>query len=81
MLHLKKTKISMIECTGFFASKATASKHLKAGAKKVLISAPAGNDVDATIVYGVNHDTLKSSHQVVSNASWSDSGGKIDDKR
>lgn len=59
----------VLECTGFFASKEKASVHLEAGAKKVLISAPAGNDVDATIVYGVNHDTLKASHKIVSNAS------------
>lgn len=58
-----------LECTGFFASREKASAHLKAGAKKVLISAPAGKDVDATIVYGVNDKTLKSSDTIVSNAS------------
>ncbi len=57
------------ECTGFFTSKAKASAHLQAGAKKVIISAPGGNDVDATIVYGVNHETLKASDSVISNAS------------
>jgi glyceraldehyde 3-phosphate dehydrogenase len=57
------------ECTGLFTSKDKASAHLKAGAKKVVISAPGGNDVDATIVYGVNHQMLKSSHTVISNAS------------
>lgn len=57
------------ECTGFFASKEKASAHLKGGAKKVIISAPGGKDVDATVVYGVNHDVLKSSDQVISNAS------------
>ncbi len=57
------------ECTGFFASKEKASAHLAAGAKKVIISAPGGKDVDATIVYGVNHDTLKSTDTVISNAS------------
>ncbi len=57
------------ECTGFFASKEKASAHLDAGAKKVIISAPGGKDVDATIVYGVNHDTLKSTDTVISNAS------------
>ncbi|MCB1746864.1 MAG: type I glyceraldehyde-3-phosphate dehydrogenase [Gammaproteobacteria bacterium] len=57
------------ECTGLFTSKAKASAHLQGGAKKVLISAPAGNDVDATIVYGVNHHVLKASDTVVSNAS------------
>ena len=59
----------MLECTGLFTSKAKASAHLAAGAKKVVISAPGGDDVDATIVYGVNHDILKSSHTVISNAS------------
>ncbi len=57
------------ECTGFFANKAKASAHIAAGAKKVVISAPGGSDVDATIVYGVNHDILKSSDTVISNAS------------
>ena len=57
------------ECTGVFTSKQKASAHLAAGAKKVIISAPASDDVDATIVYGVNHNTLKSSHTVISNAS------------
>ncbi|MEN8260142.1 MAG: type I glyceraldehyde-3-phosphate dehydrogenase [Pseudomonadota bacterium] len=57
------------ECTGFFNSKEKSSAHLAAGAKKVVISAPAGKDVDATIVYGVNHDTLKASDSVISNAS------------
>lgn len=57
------------ESTGFFATKAKASAHLEAGAKKVIISAPGGSDVDATIVYGVNHDVLKSSDTIISNAS------------
>ena len=57
------------ESTGFFASKDKAAAHLKAGAKKVIISAPGGGDVDATIVYGVNHDILKASDTVISNAS------------
>ncbi|HRP34294.1 MAG TPA: type I glyceraldehyde-3-phosphate dehydrogenase [Gammaproteobacteria bacterium] len=59
----------VLECTGLFTSKEKASAHLQAGAKKVIISAPGGKDVDATIVYGVNHDTLKSKHEVISNAS------------
>ena len=59
----------VLECTGFFASKAKARAHLSAGAKKVIISAPGGKDVDATVVYGVNHDVLKSAHTVISNAS------------
>jgi len=57
------------ESTGFFASKEKASAHLTGGAKKVIISAPAGNDVDATVVYGVNENVLKSSDTVISNAS------------
>src|SRR5579863_9488187 len=56
----------VLECTGLFTSKAKASAHLKGGAKKVVISAPGGDDVDATIVYGVNHQVLKSSHTVIS---------------
>ncbi len=59
----------VLECTGLFASKAKASAHLAAGAKKVIISAPGEKDVDATVVYGVNHNVLKSSHTVISNAS------------
>jgi glyceraldehyde 3-phosphate dehydrogenase len=57
------------ECTGFFTSKAKASAHINAGAKKVIISAPGGDDVDGTIVFGVNHNTLKASDTVISNAS------------
>ncbi len=59
----------VLECTGLFTSKEKASAHLKGGAKKVIISAPGGKDVDGTIVYGVNHQTLKASHTVISNAS------------
>jgi len=59
----------VLECTGLFTSKAKAGAHLKGGAKKVVISAPGGEDVDATIVYGVNERTLKSSYTVISNAS------------
>ena len=57
------------EATGLFASKEKASAHLAGGAKKVIISAPGGKDVDATIVYGVNHESLRASHTVISNAS------------
>jgi glyceraldehyde 3-phosphate dehydrogenase len=59
----------VLESTGFFTSKEKASAHLKGGAKKVIISAPGGKDVDATVVYGVNHGSLKASHTVISNAS------------
>jgi glyceraldehyde 3-phosphate dehydrogenase len=59
----------VLESTGLFTSKAKASAHLTAGAKKVVISAPGGDDVDATIVYGVNHKILKSGFTVISNAS------------
>jgi glyceraldehyde 3-phosphate dehydrogenase len=59
----------VLECTGLFTSKEKAGAHLKGGAKKVIISAPGGKDVDATIVYGVNHKTLNASHTVISNAS------------
>jgi glyceraldehyde 3-phosphate dehydrogenase len=59
----------VLECTGLFTSKEKAGAHLKGGAKKVIISAPGGKDVDATIVFGVNHKTLKASHTVISNAS------------
>lgn len=59
----------VFECTGFFTTKEKASAHLKAGAKKVIISAPGGKDVDATIVYGVNDGVLKGTDTVISNAS------------
>ncbi|TDK67482.1 type I glyceraldehyde-3-phosphate dehydrogenase [Sapientia aquatica] len=59
----------VLECTGFFTTKEKASAHLVGGAKKVIISAPGGKDVDATVVYGVNHDVLKASDTVISNAS------------
>jgi glyceraldehyde 3-phosphate dehydrogenase len=56
------------ECTGVFTDRHSAGKHLEAGARRVLISAP-GSDVDATVVYGVNHNILSSQHRIVSNAS------------
>ena len=59
----------LLECTGAYTSKAKAEVHLKQGAKKILISAPGGDDVDATIVYGVNHDIVTPAMTVVSNAS------------
>ncbi len=59
----------VIESTGIFTSREKASKHLKAGAKKVILTAPAKDEVDATIVMGVNHTTLKAEHTIVSNAS------------
>src|SRR3954462_4682755 len=59
----------VLECTGYFTTKEKASAHLKGGAKKVIISAPGGKDVDATIVFGVNHGVLKASDTVISNAS------------
>ena len=59
----------VVESTGLFTTKVKASAHLAGGAKKVIISAPGGEDVDATIVYGVNHRILKSAHTVISNAS------------
>ncbi|MDH3464695.1 MAG: type I glyceraldehyde-3-phosphate dehydrogenase [Gammaproteobacteria bacterium] len=58
-----------LECTGLFTTKEQAGAHLAAGAKKVIISAPGGKDIDATIVYGVNHDVLRASDTVISNAS------------
>ena len=58
----------VFDCTGKFTTREKAAKHLEQGAKKVLISAP-GEDVDATIVYGVNHNVLKATHTIVSNAS------------
>ncbi len=59
----------VLECTGFFTTKEKASAHIAGGAKKVIISAPGGKDVDATVVYGVNHGVLKASDTVISNAS------------
>ena len=59
----------VLECTGLFTTKAKASAHLTAGAKKVIISAPGGSDVDGTFVFGVNHDRLTAAHTVISNAS------------
>lgn len=68
-LPWKELNVDLVfECTGFFTSKEKASAHLEAGAKKVIISAPASG-VDATIVYGVNHQVLKASDSVISNAS------------
>jgi glyceraldehyde 3-phosphate dehydrogenase len=59
----------VLECTGFFTTKEKAGAHIKGGAKKVIISAPGGKDVDATIVFGVNHNVLKATDTVISNAS------------
>jgi len=59
----------VLECTGSFTDCATALLHLQQGAKRVLFSQPAEADVDATIVYGVNHDTLQAGHKIISNAS------------
>ena len=58
----------VLECTGFFTDRESAGKHIEAGAKKVLVSAPA-KGVDLTVVYGVNHDKLTADHDIVSNAS------------
>src|SRR5665213_396462 len=60
---------TVLECTGLFTSKAKAGAHIHGGARRVLISAPGDKDVDATVVFGVNHAVLKASHTVVSNAS------------
>jgi glyceraldehyde 3-phosphate dehydrogenase len=69
-LPWKELNVDVVhECTGLFTSKEKASAHLAAGAKKVIISAPGEKDVDATVVYGVNHGVLKASHTVISNAS------------
>ncbi|MFK7889167.1 MAG: type I glyceraldehyde-3-phosphate dehydrogenase [Granulosicoccus sp.] len=59
----------VLECTGLFRNREKAGMHLQAGAKKVIISAPGGSDIDATVVYGVNHADLKASDQIISNAS------------
>jgi len=69
-LPWKELNVDVVfECTGLFTSKEKAAAHLTAGAKKVIISAPGGKDVDATVVYGVNHSVLKASDTVISNAS------------
>ncbi len=69
-LPWKELNVDVVyECTGFFASRDKASLHIGAGAKKVIISAPAGKEVDATVVYGVNHKTLKPTDTIISNAS------------
>jgi len=69
-LPWRELKVDVVmECTGLFTTREKAGLHLKGGAKKVIISAPASDEVDATIVYGVNHKSLKASHQVISNAS------------
>jgi glyceraldehyde 3-phosphate dehydrogenase len=60
---------TVLECTGLFTSKAKAGLHINGGARRVVISAPGEKDVDATVVYGVNHKVLKASHTVISNAS------------
>lgn len=59
----------VFECTGFFRTRETAGKHIEAGAKKVVISAPGGSDIDGTFVYGVNHNELTANHEIISNAS------------
>lgn len=69
-LPWKELKVDLVlECTGIFRSKALASKHLEAGAKKVLLSVPAKDAIDATIVLGVNDAELKAEHKIISNAS------------
>ncbi|WP_311971562.1 type I glyceraldehyde-3-phosphate dehydrogenase [Pseudomonas baltica] len=68
-LPWKAQQIDVVfECTGFFTDRDKAAAHLTAGARKVIISAPA-KGADATVVYGVNHDVLRQSHQIISNAS------------
>lgn len=68
-LPWKELDIDVVyECTGLFTAREKAAQHISAGAKKVIISAP-GKDVDATVVFGVNHQTLRQTHQVISNAS------------
>jgi len=69
-LPWKKLGVDVVlECTGFFKTAETAGKHIQAGAKKVIISAPGGPDIDATVVVGVNENTLKASDTIISNAS------------
>ncbi|GAB4391944.1 MAG: type I glyceraldehyde-3-phosphate dehydrogenase [Gammaproteobacteria bacterium] len=69
-LPWKELNVDVVyECTGLFTSREKAQAHIDAGAKKVIISAPASSEVDATIVYGVNHSVLKASDRIISNAS------------
>lgn len=60
---------AVLECTGFYSSRQSAEQHLDSGAKKVIFSQPAEDEMDATIVYGVNHHLLKKEHRIISNAS------------
>jgi erythrose-4-phosphate dehydrogenase len=64
----------VLECTGAFSDRATAEQHLRSGAQRVLFSQPAESDVDATVVFGVNQDSLQSDHQIVSAASCTTNG-------
>ena len=64
----------VLECTGAFSDRATAQKHIDSGAQKVLFSQPAQADVDATVVYGVNHTVLQAQHRIVSSASCTTNG-------
>lgn len=64
----------VLECTGAFSDRATAELHLRQGARRVLFSQPAQADVDATVVYGVNHQELRAEHRIVSNASCTTNG-------
>lgn len=70
MLPWRSLDIDVVmECTGYFLTKKRAMAHINNGAKKVIISAPGGQDVDATIVYGINHNILKNNHLIISNSS------------
>ena len=69
-LPWKKLGVDLVmECTGAFSDRATAAQHLHSGAQRVLFSQPAQSDVDATVIYGVNHDSLRSTDRIISNAS------------
>src|SRR5690606_29618802 len=59
----------VMECSGSFSDRASAEQHLHSGAARVLFSQPAHSDVDATVIYGINHDQLQASHRIISNAS------------
>lgn len=60
---------AVLECTGFYNDRQSAMMHLSSGAKKVIFSQPSADDMDATVVYGVNHKILKKEHSIISNAS------------